>query len=68
MAQTQYWFSAKQARMREVLGGTPTRVKVGDSWHEYTQSTSGSESPSVWNDFVLVTEGDNCETAEGTVA
>lgn len=64
MACTKYWFSAKQARMRSVLGGAVTQVRVGNSWREYTATSSNDESPGVWDDLVLVAEGENCETAE----
>lgn len=68
MACKRYWFSAKQAQMRAVLGGARTQVKVGNTWAEYTQCTQSKEIPAVWDDFVLVAEGDNCETSDGAVA
>ena len=61
MAQTSYWFSAKQKRMRDALGGDTTYVKVNDAWVEYTQHTEGDKRPTVWPDFRLVAEGDGLE-------
>lgn len=61
MAHMKYWFSAGQKRMRDALSGEVTKVRVGDSLKEYTQQTEGNDIPAVWNDFVLVAEGDSLE-------
>lgn len=61
MPSTKYWFSPKQKRMRDALGGDITRVLVNGIPVEYTQSTEGNETPTVWSDFVLVAEGMDLE-------
>lgn len=63
MASKRYWFSAKQKRMRDALGGNITTVRVADEWREYTTTTDGNETPTVWNDFELVAEGSNLEVS-----
>lgn len=63
MASKRYWFSAKQKRMRDALGGNITTVRVAGKWCEYTTTTDGNETPAVWNDFELVAEGNNLEVS-----
>lgn len=66
MSITKYMFSQKQKAMKEALGGAVTMVNTEDGWKEYTmcvvEDSEITENTTVWNDTVVVAQGEGLET------